>query len=194
MGEGWGGGGEGEERKKSRIPGNHICISKHKHDSGPLLPLCSKWRERERKKLEGVLYSVHTACPSPSFFCQQEEKKLMLTQASPPLPPCSWRVQVQPVSMSFTLLSLAVVFATKGGGEECSAWISVFIKRQPPPDNISYNLKFLSKLGDWTTGSLKPLTVRPPLPTHTVPKVIDFPRFSIKCSGENEILRGIFHL
>ena len=31
---------------------------------------------------------------------------------------------------------------------------------------------------------------------HTVPKVpvIDFPRYNMKCSGENEILRGIFHV
>ena len=28
---------------------------------------------------------------------------------------------------------------------------------------------------------------------YTVPKVIDFPRYNTKCSGENEILRGIFH-
>ena len=28
----------------------------------------------------------------------------------------------------------------------------------------------------------------------TVPKVIDFPRYDMKCSGENVILRGIFHL
>ena len=27
---------------------------------------------------------------------------------------------------------------------------------------------------------------------YTVPKVIDFPRYNTKCSGENEILRGIF--
>ena len=26
---------------------------------------------------------------------------------------------------------------------------------------------------------------------YTVPKVIDFPRYNMKCSGENEILRGI---
>ena len=29
---------------------------------------------------------------------------------------------------------------------------------------------------------------------HTVPKEIDFPRYTMKCSGENEILRGIFHV
>ena len=29
---------------------------------------------------------------------------------------------------------------------------------------------------------------------HTVPKVIDFPRYKNKCSVENVILRGIFHL
>ena len=28
----------------------------------------------------------------------------------------------------------------------------------------------------------------------TVPKVIDVPRYNIKCSGENVILRGIFHV
>ena len=28
----------------------------------------------------------------------------------------------------------------------------------------------------------------------TVPKEIDFPRYNIKCSGENLILRGIFHV
>ena len=28
----------------------------------------------------------------------------------------------------------------------------------------------------------------------TVPKVIDFPRYNMKCSGENVILRGIFHV
>ena len=28
----------------------------------------------------------------------------------------------------------------------------------------------------------------------TVPKVIDFPRYSTKCSGENEILRGIYRV
>ena len=26
------------------------------------------------------------------------------------------------------------------------------------------------------------------------PKVIDFPRYNMKCSGENVILRGIFHV
>ena len=29
---------------------------------------------------------------------------------------------------------------------------------------------------------------------HTVPKVIDFPRYNMKCSGENVILRGIVHV
>ena len=29
---------------------------------------------------------------------------------------------------------------------------------------------------------------------YTVPKEIDFPRYNIKCSGENVILRGIFHV
>ena len=29
---------------------------------------------------------------------------------------------------------------------------------------------------------------------YTVPKVIDFKRYNIKCSGENVILRGIFHV
>ena len=28
----------------------------------------------------------------------------------------------------------------------------------------------------------------------TVPKVIDFPRYNMKCSGENVILRGIVHV
>ena len=28
----------------------------------------------------------------------------------------------------------------------------------------------------------------------TVPKLIDFPRYNMKCSGENAILRGIFHV
>ena len=28
---------------------------------------------------------------------------------------------------------------------------------------------------------------------YTVPKVIDFPRYNMKCSRENVILRGIFH-
>ena len=28
----------------------------------------------------------------------------------------------------------------------------------------------------------------------TVPKKIDFPRYNMKCSGENVILRGIFHV
>ena len=28
----------------------------------------------------------------------------------------------------------------------------------------------------------------------TVPKVIDFPRYKMKCSGENLILHGIFHV
>ena len=28
---------------------------------------------------------------------------------------------------------------------------------------------------------------------YTVPKVIDFPRYNMKCSGVNQILRGIFH-
>ena len=28
---------------------------------------------------------------------------------------------------------------------------------------------------------------------NTVPKVIDFPRYNMNCSGENVILRGIFH-
>ena len=27
-----------------------------------------------------------------------------------------------------------------------------------------------------------------------VPKVIDFQRYNMKCSGENEILRGTFHV
>ena len=27
---------------------------------------------------------------------------------------------------------------------------------------------------------------------HTLPMVIDFPRYNMKCTGENEILRGIF--
>ena len=31
-------------------------------------------------------------------------------------------------------------------------------------------------------------------PSHTVPKVIDFPRYNMKCSGENVILHGIFHV
>ena len=29
---------------------------------------------------------------------------------------------------------------------------------------------------------------------YTVPKVIDFPRYNMKCSGENVILRGIVHV
>ena len=29
---------------------------------------------------------------------------------------------------------------------------------------------------------------------YTVPKVINFPRYNTKCSGENEILRGIFRV
>ena len=29
---------------------------------------------------------------------------------------------------------------------------------------------------------------------HTVPKLIDFPRYNMKCSGENEKLCGIFHV
>ena len=29
---------------------------------------------------------------------------------------------------------------------------------------------------------------------YTVPKVIDFPRYNMKCSGENVILREIFHV
>ena len=29
---------------------------------------------------------------------------------------------------------------------------------------------------------------------YTVPKVIDFPRYNMKCSGVNEILSGIFHV
>ena len=29
---------------------------------------------------------------------------------------------------------------------------------------------------------------------YTVPKEIDFPRYTMKCSGENVILRGIFHV
>ena len=28
---------------------------------------------------------------------------------------------------------------------------------------------------------------------YTVQKVIDFPRYNAQCSGENDILRGIFH-
>ena len=28
---------------------------------------------------------------------------------------------------------------------------------------------------------------------YTVPKVIDFPRYNMKCSGENVVLRGMFH-
>ena len=32
------------------------------------------------------------------------------------------------------------------------------------------------------------------LELYTVPKEIDFPRYSTKCSGENEILRGIFRV
>ena len=31
-------------------------------------------------------------------------------------------------------------------------------------------------------------------PLYTAPKVIDFPRYSMKCSEENEILHGIFHV
>ena len=30
--------------------------------------------------------------------------------------------------------------------------------------------------------------------TYTVPKVIDFPRYNMKCSGEIVILRGIVHV
>ena len=30
--------------------------------------------------------------------------------------------------------------------------------------------------------------------SYTVPKEIDFPRYNMKCSGENFILRGIFHV
>ena len=29
---------------------------------------------------------------------------------------------------------------------------------------------------------------------YTVPKEIDFPRYNMKCSGKNAILRGIFHV
>ena len=29
---------------------------------------------------------------------------------------------------------------------------------------------------------------------HTVPKVSDFPQYNMKCSGENVILRGTFHV
>ena len=29
---------------------------------------------------------------------------------------------------------------------------------------------------------------------HTVPKVIDFPRYNMKCRGENVILRGMLHV
>ena len=32
------------------------------------------------------------------------------------------------------------------------------------------------------------------IPDYTVPKVIDFPRYNTECSGENEILRGIFRV
>ena len=32
------------------------------------------------------------------------------------------------------------------------------------------------------------------LPRYTLPKVIDFPRYNMKCSGENVIQSGIFHL
>ena len=32
------------------------------------------------------------------------------------------------------------------------------------------------------------------IPLYTVPKKIDFPRYNMKCSGENAILRGIFHV
>ena len=28
----------------------------------------------------------------------------------------------------------------------------------------------------------------------TVPKEIDFPQYNMKCSGENVLLRGIFHV
>ena len=30
--------------------------------------------------------------------------------------------------------------------------------------------------------------------SYTVPKVINFPRYNMKCSGENVVQRGIFHV
>ena len=32
------------------------------------------------------------------------------------------------------------------------------------------------------------------LTDHTVPKVIDIPQYNMKCSGDNVILHGIFHV
>ena len=55
-----------------------------------------------------------------------------------------------------------------------------------------------STADDWRGTVLAQLvwkTADPPRPVfHTVPMVIDFPRNNMKCSGENEILRGIFHV
>ena len=31
-------------------------------------------------------------------------------------------------------------------------------------------------------------------PEYTVPKVIDYPQYNMKCSGDNVILRGIVHV
>ena len=33
-----------------------------------------------------------------------------------------------------------------------------------------------------------------PFVRYTVPNVIDFPRYNMKCNGENKILRGTFHV
>ena len=54
-------------------------------------------------------------------------------------------------------------------------------------------LRLLILAGTCEQASAEAVTGKPQ-GNDTVPKVIDFPRYNTKCRGENEILRGIFHI
>ena len=63
---------------------------------------------------------------------------------------------------------------------------------------------FLKFRMDWALSMLRQIVLWPKFQNitlecctfarYTAPKEIDFPRYSMKCSGENVILRGIFHV
>ena len=46
----------------------------------------------------------------------------------------------------------------------------------------------------WVTDEIQDTLSQYRCRLHTIPKVIDFPRYYMKCSGENVILRGIVHV
>ena len=51
----------------------------------------------------------------------------------------------------------------------------------------------ISRISQWSASTFLGLGITVSI-TYTVPKEIDFPRYNMKCSGENVILRGIFRV